>query len=361
MCASGLNRCSRAARRHGSELLERTHVDLGAAIVRLQVDDESAGGGQGRYPALQCLFGRANHLTPLVDGAPDRQQRTAHEPVDALSLQRLLPRGDALAGARLLPARGPIAGQLAVQRGYFCCARVPLDQPVHLHQLGLVAGRDLVHQAHRIEARVQARQDWRHGPKRAQALDNGKDTLEVEVALTGGTLHAMAQDKFKSKDVAAEAGSQRAAADDASVGTAHALIGRAAVVRRDGVRVQRQPAAIQHTEVRCLAAQHALDHRSNEVEQIGLPRVDALATRRAGMRQAYAAERLLLELVGGEVLDGLEIARALYLQREAAVHERWLLAMQPLTGSAPLGRPSTGCSVLREWPTTAEPASGVSS
>jgi len=113
---------------------------------------------------------------------------------------------------------------------------------------------------------------------------------------------------------------QRAVAVHAGVGAAHAFLGGTAVVHRERVDVQRQPAAGQHAVVRACAGQQRLDQRRKEVEQFGRARVQALAQRRA-RRQQLDAERLLVERVTAEVLDRVEVGLALHQQAHVAAHD----------------------------------------
>ena len=121
-----------------------------------------------------------------------------------------------------------------------------------------------------------------------------------------------------------QVGRQRAVAVHPGVGAPNALLGRAPVVHRKGVHVQRQPAAGQYAVVRPLAAQQRLDHPGHMLEHRAGLGVHALAQRRA-RRQQLDAQRLLEELVAPRwptiALDGVEVALALHQQPQVRPHD----------------------------------------
>ena len=99
------------------------------------------------------------------------------------------------------------------------------------------------------------------------ALGQRDHPLEVAAGLPGRVLHARAQRQPQAKSVGAQVGRQRAVAVHAraghergpySCGAPSPVLGGAAVVHREGVQVQRQPAARQHAVVGPLAAQQPL-------------------------------------------------------------------------------------------------------
>ena len=271
----------------GVELLVCAVVGIGGGDV-LGLE----GGGQARRPALQRELGHKQRLAPLVDGPLDEAQYPANSPHDGRNLHRLLPGGQALARAWRLPARGRVGIEQLGQRRHIGAARVPLDEEVHLRFAREVAPPDAQHHAHGVEAPVQPRQDrrflFRSMARRAQALGQRDHALEVEVGLAGGVLQARAQRQFQAKPVRAKVGRQRAVAIDTGIGAAHAFLGRATVVHREGIHVQRQPAAGLHTVVRAPRAKRGIDQRRDEVEHLGYARIHALAQLRAGRQQRHA-------------------------------------------------------------------------
>ena len=78
------------------------------------------------------------------------------------------------------------------------------------------------------------------------------------------------------------------------------FLGRAAVVHRESVHVQWQPAAGKHAVVGAVLAQQCLDHVRHELEQFRRACIHALAQRRARWQQAdvqrLLVERILLEV-----------------------------------------------------------------
>jgi len=120
---------------------------------------------------------------------------------------------------------------------------------------------------------------------------------------------------------------------------------RAAVVHREGIHVQRQPAAGQHAVVRPLAAQQPLDHCGNMLEQGRRLRVQALAQRRA-RRQQSDAQRFLEELVAPVVLHRVEVALALH-QQPQVLRSTSLLLTPPRTGNARSSAVHCGPSAFR--------------
>jgi len=133
-------------------------------------------------------------------------------------------------------------------------------------------------------------------------------------------LHARAQRQLQAQAVRAQVRRQRAVAVHAGVGAAHALLGGAAVVHGEGIDVQRQPAARQHTVVRACAAEQRLDQGRQEVEQLLGACIHALAQRHTGGQQ-LDVQRLLEERVAAEVLDRVEVGLALHEQPDVAAKD----------------------------------------
>mmetsp|Transcript_21056 Transcript_21056/g.81512 ORF Transcript_21056/g.81512 Transcript_21056/m.81512 type:complete len:560 (-) Transcript_21056:10102-11781(-) len=272
---------------------------------------------QAGAPAFEVDLGNDQLLAVSVNGALDQPEHATQWSADVFDLQGLFPHRHALAFARLVPLGVGVDVQPRQQRGAVHAAWVPLDQPVHLRLPGLVAGLDAAHQRDRVEAGVQPRQDRRLRSARAQALGHRDHSFEVEVGLTRRVLHARAQRQFQAEAVCAQIGRQRAVAVHPGVGAPHAFLARAAVVHREGVHVQRQPAAGQHAVVGPLAAQQPLNHPGHMLEQgLGLP-VQALAQRWARRQQPYA-QRFLEKLVTPVVLHRVEVALALRQQPQVA-------------------------------------------
>ena len=303
--------CERRALRHWRpQLAMQACKDLGRAIIGTQPE---------------------HHLESVFDQAPGPVNQLLRHCLDAPALGAVAHwRIRAKQAARVHQAldvhgqRGELAHQvvgIGIELGRQSChvgaVRVPFDEPVHwLRRPVVVVDLDGAHQMGRFKARDQAQQDRRFVTHSAQALGNGDDALQIEVAFAGRVLRARAQVQFQTEPVRAQVGRQRTKVVDACIGATHALFGAGAVVHGEGV--QGQPAARQHSIVRVVAGQQRLDHRPDKLEHLGRPCVHALAQCRTRGLQRDA--QLLLEKgIAPVVLDGIKVALALHQQTDIAV------------------------------------------
>lgn len=193
---------------------------------------------------------------------------------------------------------------------------VPFDEEVQRGRAvtsdAVAVGFDAAHDAHRVEARIELGEPRRPWSLGALALSHGDDALEIEAGLAGRVLRAQAQ--RHAEGMLAEEGRQGTNANDPGIGALDALIGRVAVVHREGVHVQRHPAKGQDAIVRPLAGQECICHGRHEGERDTGSCVRALAQRQVKRQQADD-QRLLEERVTAEALDAIRVV--LTLQHKA--------------------------------------------
>ena len=219
--------------------------------------------------AFEYAVRRDHYLTLDLDSALDQTQDAAHRSLHALRAHTLRP------WLHALPLRGlqdrATADLVLGQRGHVDAAWVLLScQSVDLRPIpcqcictSLVFGDDL------------GRAKTRSGPQEhgclwgrsGQALGNGDNSPEVELRHPGRVLQFRVRRDFEAILITTKIRGKIDTAIGRRIGSTHTPLERLHVDRREGINVDEQPVAAQHSGFRPLAAERRPIHLNRKVEQ----------------------------------------------------------------------------------------------
>ena len=281
-------------------------------------------GSQRGGQALQHVLRQQHGLAPLVQGAlgqaVDAAQRALARAFELIGPQRSVPQTLAFALAQLCPHGARIGAALRGDLLHRGCARVPLDQHIHLAVQTGRLGQAAFDQVLRGKARVSPQQQrcWGHPTGCAQR------SLHVEFALSGTVSAACAQIKLQAVAACAQVQRDGAVALNPGVGPGHTFIGRVALIHHKGVDFQPQVAGVQGAEVdgRAVDAQtqQGAADLIGQFALFGAHGVKALAQGRA-RRHGAQAQRPVGKALRAEAFNHPEVVLAQGEQGQVALED----------------------------------------